>query len=586
MSANHREDTSETRKDHHQVSGVLVDMQKVDPAANRCVFSTLTAGSLYRLEVASWSRGMSSDSALLARTVPSSVWSLRVQSSGRTDELTVSWQHGDGDRSGYQVVLYGASGATLGDQTLGAEHRTHLFSGLIPGRLYRAEVITHSGELTNSMSALGRTTPEPPTHLSVKQGLTNDTLELLWAGPASGDYDGFSLQWTPPDYLSITDIQSTRRIVGGMFPGRLYNFTLSTISGGVARGRATARSQPIQRGIRTSPSPLKAVHCFPLSSSSLSCSWSPPLSDFDSFEVECRRHGDGELIAALGMAGGVTTVTLDHLEAHCKYAVSVRVSSGGLSSSAATHATVTMIDCPPAPPPSVRVTERSSKVTSSTILFRFNCSWFSDVNGAVRYFTVIVAESETNELLQPEKLHPLPSYRDYISNASVRAYQTAYFPSRCPQDPDAPAGQVVEVNLGAGGDRLGGACSHYHDDNSDVYVTDSYGGFCDGPLKAKTSYRLSVRAFTRLFDENHREFPQPLFTDTYLSSPLRTHAEPLGGVVEGLSAGMFLIGMTVAVVSLLVYRQRLRKVAVQENPVVRMSMWKEAPPSGIYLGVR
>lgn len=36
--------------------------------------------------------------------------------------------------------------------------------------------------------------------------------------------------------------------------------------------------------------------------------------------------------------------------------------------------------------------------------------------------------------------------------------------------------------------------------------------------------------------------------------------EPLGGVVEGLSAGMFLIGMTVAVVSLLVYRQRLRKV--------------------------
>ena len=37
-------------------------------------------------------------------------------------------------------------------------------------------------------------------------------------------------------------------------------------------------------------------------------------------------------------------------------------------------------------------------------------------------------------------------------------------------------------------------------------------------------------------------------------------SEPLGGVVEGLSAGMFLIGMTVAVVSLLVYRQRLRKV--------------------------
>lgn len=36
--------------------------------------------------------------------------------------------------------------------------------------------------------------------------------------------------------------------------------------------------------------------------------------------------------------------------------------------------------------------------------------------------------------------------------------------------------------------------------------------------------RLSVRAFTRLFDENNREFLQPLFSDTYLSAPLWTHA--------------------------------------------------------------
>lgn len=49
---------------------------------------------------------------------------------------------------------------------------------------------------------------------------------------------------------------------------------------------------------------------------------------------------------------------------------------------------------PPVPPPSVQVSERSSKVTSSSILFRFNCSWFSDMNGAVRFFSVIVAESD------------------------------------------------------------------------------------------------------------------------------------------------------------------------------------------------
>ncbi|XP_029018669.1 receptor-type tyrosine-protein phosphatase beta [Betta splendens] len=565
-------------------AGSKEQLQNAGPHADSCVFSGLRPGSLYRLQVLSWSRGMSSDSSVLARTVPSAVSSLQVQSSGRRDRLAVSWHHGQGSRSSYEVVLYDVSGAVLGSQLLGPDHTSHLFPGLIPGRLYRAEVVTHSGQLTNNASAMGRTSPGPPTHLSVKQGPANETIELSWSGPNFGDYDNFSLQWTPPDQLSVTRPQLTRCVVGGMFPGRQYNFTVMTVSEGGAGAGLTVVSQPIQRSVRTRPSPLKSVHCFPLSSSSISCSWLPPYSDFDSYEVECRRYDDGELKSALRLMGGDTSVTLNDLEAFRKYSVMVRVSSAGQTSPPAAHSTVTMIDRPPVPPPSIRVSERSSKLKSSSILFRFNCSWFSDVNGAVEYFAVIVSESEAMELQQPEQRHPLPSYRDYARNSSVRTYQTGYFLSRCPQDAESSAAQVVEVNVGAGGDRLGGACDGFHDD--DLYLSDSYGGFCDGPLKPKTSYRLSVRAFTRLFDENNREFLQPLFSDTYLSAPLRTQAEPLGGVVEGLSAGMFLIGMMVAVVSLLVYRQRLRKVAVQENPVVRMSMWKEVPTSGVYLGVR
>ncbi|CAN9508322.1 unnamed protein product [Ophioblennius macclurei] len=583
-SANHRQSSAQDKKQHHQIVGELVDLQKVTSDTNSCEFSGLRAGSLYRLQVVSWSRDMSSDSSVLARTVPSPVATLQVQSSGRTDRVTVSWEPAGGACSSYQVVLHDVSGATLSAQSLATDQRSHTFTGLIPGRLYHAEVITHSGELTSNVSAFGRTSPEPPTHLSVKQGPANDTIELLWSAPAAGDYEDFDLRWTPADRLSVTATHLTGRVVGGMFPGRRYNFTVTTVSGGGAGEEPAVYSEPIQKSVRTSPAPLKSIHCFPLSSSSLSCSWSPPLTDFDSYEVECRRHDDGELTSAMRLAGGVTAVTLDHLEAYRRYSVTVRVSSAGQTSPPATHATTTMIDCPPVPPPAVRVSEKSSKVTSSSILFRFNCSWFSDANGAVRYFAVVVAESDAKELLQPEQRHPLPSYSDYITNTSIRAYQTAYFPSRCPQEAESAAAQVVEVNLGAGGDRLGGACDRY--DDNDHFLSDSYGNFCDGPLKPKTSYRVSVRAFTKLFDENHREFVQPLYSDTFLSMPIRTHSEPLGGVVEGLSAGMFLIGMMGAVVSLLVYRQRLRKVAVQENPVVRMSMWKEVPSSGMYMGVR
>lgn len=56
-----------------------------------------------------------------------------------------------------QVVLYDVSGAVLGSQLLGPDHTSHMFFGLIPGRLYRADVVTHSGQLTNNASASGRT---------------------------------------------------------------------------------------------------------------------------------------------------------------------------------------------------------------------------------------------------------------------------------------------------------------------------------------------------------------------------------------------------------------------------------------------
>lgn len=569
----------------YNVDETLRGRQTVEAGTQACSFSGLVPGTLYKMEVVSRSRGMSSDSSILARTVPAPVRSLHVQGGKRTDRLSISWLPGAGEWSGYQVVLYGGlegSTTTLAAQELGMEQREHLFQGLVPGRLYRAEVVTHSGELTNAASAKGRTAPEPPSMVSFRDISDNSSVELTWEGPASGDYDTFDLQWTPRDSLSITAAQPTSRVLGGMFPGRLYNFTIRTVSGGGAKGGPIANSQPIQRSLRTNPSRLRNMHCFPQSSSSISCSWSFPDSHWDSYTVEVRQQDSWELVYALRLARDSTSLSLENLQPYKRYNVAVRVASAGLSSPAVEENVVTMIDRPP--PTTIRVNERAVRITPSTILFKFNCSWFSDVNGAVRFFTVIVAESNDNEVLQTEQLHPLPSFQDYRTNSSVRAYQTGYFPSGCAQEQGMGAGQVFEVNLGAGLDRLGGPCDseedHDNDHNSDLYH------FCDGPLKPKTAYRISVRAFTQLFDDDHREFLQPLYRDTFLSPPIRTQAEPLSGVIEGISAGMFLIGMLIAVISLLVYRQRVRKVAVQESPVVRMSMWKQGPTSGMYVGVR
>lgn len=55
---------------------------------------------------------------------------------------------------------------------------------------------------------------------------------------------------------------------------------------------------------------------------------------------------------------------------------------------------VVVLTGPPRPPVGTRVSEKSAVVTKSSIIFQFNCSWFSDVNGAVSFFTVVVTESE------------------------------------------------------------------------------------------------------------------------------------------------------------------------------------------------
>lgn len=50
---------------------------------------------------------------------------------------------------------------------------------------------------------------------------------------------------------------------------------------------------------------------------------------------------------------------------------------------------------PPPPPPHIRVSEKDVLISKSSINFTVNCSWFSDTNGAVKYFAVVVREADS-----------------------------------------------------------------------------------------------------------------------------------------------------------------------------------------------
>ncbi|XP_014003320.1 receptor-type tyrosine-protein phosphatase beta isoform X1 [Salmo salar] len=571
----------------------LYDRRSGQPNTLQVSFQGLRPGAPYRMVVLTRSGEQTNDSALWARTVPAAVTSLQARSRPQSEVLWVSWERAVGELSGYLLSVYNPDGSQQAEEALGPDATEHAVPTLVPGRLYHAVILTRSGELTNRATTQGRTAPRPPTSVSFG-GVTNTSLELTWSGPAGSDYDDFDLQWEPRDHLSVFNPYHTRtsgsRILKGLYPGRLYNFSLRTVSGavgGVGEDGSPAYSLPIHKSIRTKPERVQYLHCRPQNSTSISCSWGPPEADCDSYTIECLHQDSRTLVYSRRTGRDSTLYHITQLEPHKRYTVSIKAISDSMTSEAAEDSVVTMIDRPPLPSLSTRVNNRAALITKNTIFFKFNCSWFSDINGAVKFFTVVVTESENNENVQPAQHHPLPSYLDYKSNSSVKAYQTSYFPSRCTEGSDSET-QSFAISLGTGMDTLGGACDHLQaqDREQDTHRDHRDNPFCDGPLKPKTAYRLSVRAFTQLFDEEQSRYTPPLYTDTYLSLPLVTEAEPLSGVIEGISAGMFLIAMLVGVTALLICRQKARKVSVQERRVVRMSMRRERSTSGVHMGVR
>lgn len=96
--------------------------------------------------------------------------SLKAHSGNQSDALCVNWDRGAGNLSGYLLTLYNPNGSQQARTQLGSEATEFVFSDLVPGRLYRAEVLSLSGELSNGASTLGRTgekcfiTAQAPSH--------------------------------------------------------------------------------------------------------------------------------------------------------------------------------------------------------------------------------------------------------------------------------------------------------------------------------------------------------------------------------------------------------------------------------------
>ncbi|XP_040846008.1 receptor-type tyrosine-protein phosphatase beta isoform X2 [Ochotona curzoniae] len=541
----------------------LQERAQVDPQVQSFSFQNLLQGRMYKMVIVTHSGELSNESFMFGRTVPAPVSHLKGSNQNMTDSLWFSWSPALGDLDFYELILYNPNG-TKKENWRHKDLTEWRFHGLVPGRKYTLCVVTHSGDLSNQVTGEGRTAPSPPSLLSFAD-VSNTSLAITWKGPPDWtDYNDFELQWLPRDALTVFNPYSNKksegRIVYGLRPGRSYQFSVKTVSGDSWK----TYSKPIFGSVRTKPDKIQNLHCRPQNSTAIACSWIPPDSDFDGYSIECRKMDTQEIEFSRKLEKEKSLLNIMMLVPHKRYLISIKVQSAGMTSEVVEDSTITMIDRPPPPPPHIRVNEKDVLISKSSINFTVNCSWFSDTNGAVKYFTVVVREADGSDELKPEQQHPLPSYLDYRHNASIRVYQTNYFASKCAESPDSNS-KSFNIKLGAEMENLGGKC----DPNQHR--------FCDGPLKPHTAYRISIRAFTQLFDEDLKEFTKPLYSDTFFSLPITTESEPLFGVIEGVSAGLFLIGMLVALVAFFICRQKVNHG--RERPSARLSIRRDRPLS-------
>ncbi|XP_074868976.1 receptor-type tyrosine-protein phosphatase beta isoform X2 [Carettochelys insculpta] len=541
----------------------LQDRIQGDRNLQQCSFHNLQQGRMYKMVIVTHSGDLTNESSTFGRTVPAPVTHLRATNRNMTDSLWFTWELASGDVDYYELNLYNPNG-TQKETWQRKDLREWHFQSLVPGRKYTLVVVTHSGDLTNRAEAEGRTAPSPPSVVSFAD-VANTSLSITWRGPPDWtDYDDFELQWFPRDPLTVFNpyvkSRSNGRIVYGLRPGRLYTFSIRSVSG----DNWKTYSLSLSGTVRTKPDKIQNLHCRPQNSTAIACSWTPPDSDFDGYSIECKKMDTGEVEFSKRIEKERSLQNIMTLVPHKRYLVSIKVQSGDMTSEVVEDSTITMIDRPPPPPPYIRVNKKEALITKSSINFTFNCSWFSDTNGAVKYFTVVVREADGNEELKPDQQHPLPSYLEYKHNNSIHIYQTNYFASKCAENLDSNY-KSFDIKLGAEMESLGGKC----DPNEQK--------FCDGPLKPRTAYRISIRAFTQLFSEDLREFTEPLFSDTFFSLPITTESEPMFGVIEGVSAGLFLIVMLVAVTALFVYRQKVSNG--HERPTARLSIRRDRPLS-------
>ena len=343
------------------------------------------------------------------------------------------------------------------------------FVDLMPGRLYNITVWTVSGEVTSKpLERQDRLHPEPVSNLNATR-ITDNEITLVWQPPI-GDYDHFNVLYYDGRERLTTNSTSVNSItISRLRPFKNYTFTVSTISG--TSTTIQRSSAPISAQFATKesvPGSLTSFAPIEVQPSWITFEWDLPTIEANGiitgFVIEYG-SADPQLDGNIKVKDFLPEErkgTIASLNPGDKYVFQIKAKTRVGSGSWVRWEQQMPIWAPPVPDKRTIATELSHTMTTVTI--RFRRSYFSDENGQVKAYAIIVGEDYTKPT---DDKSNLLTWHDVQSMRVWPPYQAS--------DPYYPFNNssVEDFTVGV--------------ENCENKV-----GYCNGPLKPGTVYRFKI----------------------------------------------------------------------------------------------
>ncbi|BET01485.1 protein-tyrosine phosphatase 10d [Nesidiocoris tenuis] len=512
----------------------------------RALVEDLMPGIKYQFDIHTVSYGLHSDvTVVTSRTMPlilSDVVVVNNQQS--TDTVTLRYTPTPLDSSHFDHYRFTLSCQDEAERTRekGANDSEPkvTFTGLTPGKLYNITVWTVSeGVLSQPLHRQDRLYPEPITKVNSSK-ITDTAISLHWDRP-TGQYNAFEIQYLTTEEVLIQNMtQEEKFVVSDLKPHRNYTFTIIVRSG--TEATILRRSLPISNVFQTMESvPGQVSHFQPIDvqPSEIQFEWNLQASEQNgvirkftiTYGLENSMHMHNKDFRPWETSG-----TIRNLQPGKTYVFKIQGETKIGYGREVTWKQKMPILSPPKPSSQVVPTEVCR--TSTTIQIRFRKNYFSEVNGPITAYTVVVAEDDTKNASGLE----MPSWKDVQAYRVWPPYQVIepYYPFKNTS--------VVDFTIGA-----------------DEDCENKLSGYCNGPLKDGTTYRVKIRAFTT---------PEK-FTDTYYSFPIQTDRNATPLILGVLIPSALLIVFAVA---LLTYKRRrhIKRRTTDARPTDTLSIQDSA----------